>query len=151
MANDKIKQLVVTVVKRENKETGEKFDTYKVSTSKGGLYDLKFRKEVPEEVRPKVSSVLFVNLEDIDFQQKNRSFPVVWIHGVIGFMPLVDKKAKIDSMFKDVEGQEDEEDEEEFEAKIDPEDLSDPEHKPELETEAEAQQEANTESKPEVK
>lgn len=115
MTDNKIKQLVVSVIERENKETGEKFNTYKVSTAKGALYDLKFTKSVPEEIRPTVSSVLFANLEDIDFQEKNRSFPIVWVKGIIGSMPLESNKSKVDSMFKDVKAQENEEDEEDEE------------------------------------
>lgn len=109
MENMNIKRLVVTVTKRINEETGELFNVYKVSNNKGNIYDLKFRKEVPEESRPKVSSYVYVDINDINLQKKNRIFPIMWVHNILGSEPIVANRSEIDDMFDTVEVEEDEE------------------------------------------
>ena len=67
----------VYVEERTNKETGEKFKTYKALTKQGKI-DLRFTKEVAEESKPSRVCELFVEDNFVNINQKFE-FPVMWV------------------------------------------------------------------------
>lgn len=76
-------KIEVSVKELEKKETKEKFLVYKGLTKKG-WYDLKFTKDVKEELRPTKYSYIYVDKSAVNINRTQR-FPVIWISAIEKF------------------------------------------------------------------
>lgn len=80
------KKIKVYVKQMTNKETGEKFNSYKAVTKQGKI-DLRFTQDVAEEKRPTELSYIFVPEDKVNVNQKSE-FPVMWVSAITKIEPV---------------------------------------------------------------
>lgn len=80
------KKIKVYVKQMTNKETGEKFNSYKAVTKQGKI-DLRFTQDVKEEQRPTELSYIFVPVSKVNVNQKSE-FPVMWVSEITKIEPV---------------------------------------------------------------
>lgn len=105
-------KLRLKVGQATNKATGEKFPTFKTIRKDGKFMNLRFRKEV--ENVPVSDCFIFVANENCSID-KNRQYPVLWVHEIDHAEPLFQPNVQQETQktaiaeFLDVEDDEDEE------------------------------------------
>ena len=80
------KKIKVYVKQMTNKETGEKFNSYKAVTKQGKI-DLRFTQDVAEENRPTELSYIFVPVSNVNVNQRSE-FPVMWVSKISKIEPV---------------------------------------------------------------
>jgi len=87
-------KLRVKVGQATNKATGEKFPTFKTTKKDGKFMNLRFRKEIQDV--PVSDCFIYVETENVSID-KNRQYPVLWVHEIDHAEPLFQPNVQQDA------------------------------------------------------